>query len=183
MHSYIVQLGEIPDMDPVTVTNFDLEENYDFYTGLTALNNTEYKEALDFILNKYFKPYQNCLVECVDVPVSVVNGKKTRPWQTTLTFPTKNGISEFPDEYFAKRYEEFQQITSNISLNDFSNDDNKLWDLAKSIENKFDVYVVDEYGEQAISLDRFIRLLNQQIETNADSRITYYVGNILKYRY
>lgn len=153
MSRYIVQLTTKPVEKEDYIAEFDLIEEP--FVGTVAYYVDENVDRDEYL--KIFKE------SFESIPLCEVNSE-----ENTITF--KEG---FKEAHFTERLRRLKDAVENLTLDEFMVDGSAIYDIHQLIENKYEMYVYDDYC-QLMSFDTFVR--SMVVDT------PYYIGGFLSYK-
>ena len=165
MHSRIIQLTKdklYPDqyIEENDFIGFD-ESISDYIQGADYVRSTDDRTG-DI---KWFKNYL-----CSDLELEKYI--KFNPKKETLTF--KAG---FKTAFFQVLFDQFNQLTQELDLENFSDFSMEVWKLREIVNPNYGFRICLEEKAYITSLQDFVRLLSNE------ENETYYVGGVLDYHY
>ena len=153
MHETIIQLEEKPLRFE---EDFACEEDfYDEFVGIVAdyvSEDVDREEEIDYFI-KHLEKY-GIIYNSENQSIIFLEGFKTK--------------------YFSERFYKLKQIIEDITIEDFSTDNTKVWILKNLIDEKYGTYIYTKGRWE--TFDEFIRYDLQEGKA-------YYIGSVLDYHF
>ena len=166
MHSRIFQLerfpGDIEDNCIYEEDFYDMDAPYEWFIGTVAdyvSENVDKQADIDWLISTLSRQAEFITINDDDDEDHI-----------SITF-----LSGFKHAYFERRYHEFRNRASNMSLETFTND-TEIFTVERLIKDKFGFYIYSSYYG-LLPLDSFVR----QLDNNQEH--TFYFGTTLDYHY
>lgn len=166
MHSRIFQLERSPDdIEDNCIYEedfYDMDAPYEWFVGTIAdyvSENVDKQANIDWLISTLSRQEEFIRINDDDDEDHI-----------SITF-----LPGFKHAYFERRYHEFRNRVSNMSLEDFTND-LEIFTIERLIKDRFGFYIYSSYYG-LLSLDDLVRQLNNNQE------YTFYFGTTLDYHY